>query len=79
MACGLPVIATNVGGTSEVISEDFGKIVPPNSPASLAEAILEFSHKDLADLRKDLRTLMEKRYSWDKNVEKLGEIYKELI
>jgi glycosyltransferase involved in cell wall biosynthesis len=79
MACGLPVIATNVGGTSEVMSEDYGKLVPPNSPDSLAEAILEFSSKELAVLKKDLRTMMEQRFSWDKNVEKLIEIYEELI
>jgi glycosyltransferase involved in cell wall biosynthesis len=79
MACGLPIIATNVGGTSEVMSEDYGKLVPPNSPESLAEAILEFSRKDVSALKKDLRTMMEQRYSWDKNVEKLDEIYEELI
>jgi glycosyltransferase involved in cell wall biosynthesis len=79
MACGLPVIATNVGGTSEVMSENYGKLVPPNSPVSLAEAILEFSGKDFSVLKKDLRTMMEQRYSWDKNVEKLGKIYEELI
>jgi teichuronic acid biosynthesis glycosyltransferase TuaC len=79
MSCGLPVIATNVGGTSEVMSEDYGKLVPPNSPDSLAEALVEFSRKDVAALKKDLRAMMEEKYSWDKNVEKLSEIYKELI
>jgi glycosyltransferase involved in cell wall biosynthesis len=79
MACGVPVIATNVGGTSEVLNEDYGKLVPPNAPSSLAEAILEFSHKELSALRKDLRALIEQKYSWDKNVEKLIEIYEELI
>jgi len=79
MACGLPVIATNVGGISEVMNEKYGKLVPPNSPASLAGAILEFSSKNLSVLEKDLRAMMEERCSWDKNVEKLGQIYEELI
>ena len=79
MACGLPVVATNVGGISEVMNEDYGKLVPPNSPDSLAEAVLEFSCKDLATLNKKLRTIMEEKYSWDQNVEKLGKIYEELI
>jgi glycosyltransferase involved in cell wall biosynthesis len=79
MASGLPVVATNVGGTSEVMSEDYGKLVPPNSPNSLAEAVLEFSRKDLSVLTKDLRTMIEQKYSWDQNVEKLGKIYEELI
>lgn len=79
MSCGVPVIATNVGGTSEVMNEDYGKLVPPNSPDSLAEAILEFSHRELSALRRDLRAIIEQKYSWDKNVEKLVEIYEELI
>jgi glycosyltransferase involved in cell wall biosynthesis len=79
MACGLPVVATNVGGTPEVLSADYGKLVPPNSPVSLAEAVLEFSRKDLATLKKKLRTMVEQKYSWDQNVAKLGKIYEELI
>lgn len=79
MACGLPVVATNVGGISEVMNEDYGKLVPPNMPDSLAEAVVEFSHKDLSALKKELRTMMEQKYSWDRNVEKLGKIYEELI
>ena len=79
MSCGVPVIATNVGGTSEVMNEDYGKLVPPNSPEALAEAILEFSQRDLSVLKKDLRKMVEQKYSWDKNVEKLVKIYEELI
>jgi len=79
MACGLPVIATNVGGTSEVMKEEYGKLVPPNSPDSLAEAIVEFSHRELSTLKKDLRMMVEQNYSWNKNVEKLIAIYEELI
>ncbi len=79
MACGVPVVATNVGGISEVMEEGCGKLVPPNSPDSLAEAILEFSHSDLLSLKNNLRKMVEQRYSWDRNVEKLIEIYEELI
>jgi glycosyltransferase involved in cell wall biosynthesis len=79
MACGLPVIATNVGGTSEVLNEEYGKMVRPNNPVALADAILEFSSKDLLILKKEVRRMMEKEHSWDKNVEKLAKIYEELI
>jgi glycosyltransferase involved in cell wall biosynthesis len=79
MSCGLPVIATNVGGISEVMIEDYGRLVPPDNPASLAEAVVDFSHRDFSALKKGLRIMVEEKYSWDRNVEKLVEIYEELI
>ena len=79
MACGLPVIATNVGGISEILMEDYGKIVPPNQPELLAKAILEFSNIDLSSRKLEIRAVMEEKYSRDKNVETLVEIYEELI
>lgn len=40
MACGLPVVATRVGGTPELVDEGkTGFLVPPADPASLAHAI----------------------------------------
>jgi glycosyltransferase involved in cell wall biosynthesis len=79
MACGVPVISTNVGGISEIMNEDYGKLVPPNSPEALADAILDFSQRDCSVIKKDLRKMVEQKYSWDRNVEKLVEIYEELI
>ena len=79
MACGLPVIATNVGGISEILMEDYGKLVPPNQPELLAKAVLEFSNIDLSSRKKEIRAIMEGKYSWDKNVETLIGIYEELI
>jgi glycosyltransferase involved in cell wall biosynthesis len=79
MSCGVPVIATDVGGIREIVPEAYGKFVPPSQPNAMAEAILEFSRHDLQPLRKKLRTMVEQKFSWDKNVEKLAEIYEQLI
>ena len=79
MACGLPVIATDVGGIGEVMMEKFGKLVPPNQPEQLANAVLEFADNDWAKGRLELRAVMEETFSWDRNVESLMRIYEELI
>jgi glycosyltransferase involved in cell wall biosynthesis len=39
LASGRPVVATNVGGIPEIMSEEFGRLVPPRNPAALAEAL----------------------------------------
>jgi len=46
MACGLPVIATDVGGVREVVEEGVtGRLVKPRDSANLAEAILDLLQK----------------------------------
>jgi glycosyltransferase involved in cell wall biosynthesis len=39
LACGRPVVATNVGGIPEIMSDACGRLVPPRDPAALAQAL----------------------------------------
>ena len=39
LACGRPVVATNVGGIPEIMSGECGRLVPPRDPAALAQAL----------------------------------------
>ena len=39
LACGRPVVATNVGGIPEIMNGDCGRIVPPRDPTALALAL----------------------------------------
>jgi glycosyltransferase involved in cell wall biosynthesis len=42
-ACGIPVIATNVGGNQEAVRDEVdGIIVPPRSPEQIASAAIDF-------------------------------------
>jgi glycosyltransferase involved in cell wall biosynthesis len=77
MACGLPVVATNVGGISEIMVRGFGKLVPANNPEALADAIVEFSGVNIES--GELRSVVEEKFSWDSNVARLIDIYEELI
>ena len=79
MACGLPVVATNVGGIREIMIKGFGRIVPPNRPSDLAQAVAESAGIKFPDLKKRLRQIMTERYSWESNVEKLVKVYEEII
>jgi glycosyltransferase involved in cell wall biosynthesis len=79
MACGLPVVATDVGGIKEILLREYGKLVPPNQPELLADAVLDFSAVDFSSRRAELRGKVEEKFSWDSNVERLVEIYEELI
>jgi L-malate glycosyltransferase len=80
-AVGLPVIATKTGGIPEaVFHEQNGLLVPPNSSADLATAILRLCAD--ADLRhrygsKGKETVQE--FSIERTVEKNINIYEELL
>jgi glycosyltransferase involved in cell wall biosynthesis len=41
LACGRPVVATNVGGIPEILNTSCGRMVPARDPAALAQAIGE--------------------------------------
>jgi glycosyltransferase involved in cell wall biosynthesis len=40
-ACGVPQVATDVGGTREALVPETGLLVPPGDPAALADAVVE--------------------------------------
>jgi len=43
MAAGLPVVATDVGGTMEIVAADHGVVVPPGDPAAIAAAVMSLA------------------------------------
>jgi len=79
MSTGLPVIATNVGGIGEVMTESCGKLIPADGPEQMADAIVEFSKMALSEVKSVVRSMAERTFTWEENIKRLMETYEELI
>jgi glycosyltransferase involved in cell wall biosynthesis len=82
LACETPVVATNVGGIPEILANtECGVLVPPNSPAKLAEAIqFLMENKDIRiKFGRQGRMLVRKCFSMDTMIARLCGIYKETL
>lgn len=67
-ASGLPIVATDVGGTREIVEHDVSAhLVPANDPQSLAEAILACAHAP--DLRQRLSASARRRVCASFNID----------
>ncbi len=82
MACGLPVVATKVGGIPEIVVDgETGLLIEPNNPQELAMAIEKLL--DSPDLRQEMgkagRKRVEEKFSWEKHIEQLIEIYQKIV
>jgi glycosyltransferase involved in cell wall biosynthesis len=66
MACGLPVVASRLGGLPEVVGEDAGVLIPPKNPEALAEALAKLLDDETGCLAmgKAGRAKVEAGFSW---------------
>ena len=82
MACGLPVVATSVGGNVEIVQDGAnGLLIPPSNPGALASAIAELL-KDKEKARKmglEGKLLVEENFSIDINVRKIEKLYLQIL
>ncbi len=81
-ASGLPIIATNVGGVSEIIKDGVnGFLVPPKDAAALAEKIdfvLGLSPQERFKIGEAARSTVEEKFSVKKMVSEYETLYKKL-
>lgn len=82
MACGLPVIATAVGGNVELVTEGgTGALVPPGDPQALANALKRYIDDPDQIIRdgKAARTRAETLFDLDVMVENYLSVYDEIL
>lgn len=77
-----PVVATNVGGIPELIKDNqTGLLIPPADSKALARAILELleNREKAKRLGKNGRRLIEKKFSQETMIERIEDLYQELL
>jgi len=82
MACGLPVVGTDVSGTNEaVVQDETGLLVPPKDATSLANAIMKLVNDPQLRTRfgKNGRQRVEQVFDIAKHVREVEKLYKELL
>lgn len=82
MACGVPVLGTNVGGMPEVVTDGWnGWLVTPAAPSSLAEAITRIAANsdDIVTKGKRAREAVESHFSWEVVAKRTHDVYKEAV
>jgi glycosyltransferase involved in cell wall biosynthesis len=77
MACGLPVVATNVGALPEIVNEQNGILVPDGDVKALADALEQCCHTYNNYDVEALRSQIVERYSKEKVGKLLNEWYQQ--
>ncbi|GIK65902.1 MAG: glycosyl transferase family 1 [Chloroflexota bacterium] len=81
MACGTPVIASQVGGLAFLVRDgETGYLVPVREPAVLAEAIRKIvTHPERRAKMSEAATEVAEQYSWGRIVDQLLVVFSELL
>jgi glycosyltransferase involved in cell wall biosynthesis len=81
MSCGLPVVATAVGASGEVIENECnGRLIPPGDVTSIYLALSELlaNEESARRLGREARKTVEAHYSIDRVVDRYVELYDQL-
>jgi N-acetyl-alpha-D-glucosaminyl L-malate synthase BshA len=82
MACGTPVIGSNMGGIPDIIKDGYnGFLVPEKSPKDLADKIIELlSNKKMAEeFSVNGLKIVKERFSWEIVTERFYRLYEEIL
>jgi glycosyltransferase involved in cell wall biosynthesis len=78
MAAGLPIVATRVGGTPEVVDESSGRLIPARDPELLTRAVLELANNPTlaASLGDGARQRVEQHFTLERMVREYAHAYR---
>jgi len=79
LASGKPIVASEIGGITEVIGREIGLLVSAGKVEGLTEAITTLLLDEKLVRQKGLngRRLIERYYNWDVNIRRIYEVYRE--
>jgi phosphatidyl-myo-inositol alpha-mannosyltransferase len=80
-ACATPVVASDIPGYREVVTEETGALVPPDDPEALADAIsaLLADEPDRAERGRAARRRAETEYAWPLLARRLAACYERVL
>jgi glycosyltransferase involved in cell wall biosynthesis len=78
LCCGLPVVATNVGGVPELIESQSGRLVPAGDAEAMAYAFNEVLEHPQQFNRQDITKKAHARFSYETIGMQLDKIYREV-
>jgi glycosyltransferase involved in cell wall biosynthesis len=82
MAIGVPVVATAVGGASDILTPgQTGWLVPPGDPDALAEAVLEALEQPerARQFAERAREMVETEFSIETHAQRLESLYQQIL
>jgi glycosyltransferase involved in cell wall biosynthesis len=81
MACGTPVISTNVGGMPEIIQEGkTGYLVNPGHPDELVEAIRRiYNEPEKATISEEALNMVRRQYDWSVIAQATEDVLREAL
>lgn len=79
LACGTPIVASQVGGIPDVVTPEVGLLTPPGDVPALAHAIntLLSDHSRWLQMSRQARQRAETRYDWRRIATQLIDVYQQ--
>lgn len=80
LACGTPVIASEVGGLSQLVTSNIGRLFSAGDYATLAAHVTDFIRSGFkATVQAACVQHVREKFSWDRTVDRIVAVYREVL